>query len=104
MGLNCMPRQHSTRASTSSVSSSASYASMPVTATSAAQDLLGLNRLPNLAAAQYAEGSYSSSSPVHAHYPPSTSPYDSLAYAQNSIRPTFTLPPGTDATRRFSQS
>ncbi|CAI4217030.1 unnamed protein product [Parascedosporium putredinis] len=35
MGLNCMPRQHSTRASTSSVSSSASYASMPVTATSA---------------------------------------------------------------------
>ncbi|PKS10491.1 hypothetical protein jhhlp_002243 [Lomentospora prolificans] len=103
MGMNCMPRQHTARASTSSVSSSASYASMPVPATSAAQDLLGLNRLPNVTAAQYGEGSYSSSSPVHAHYPPSNSPYDNLAYTQNSMRSTFALPPGTDATRRFSQ-
>lgn len=67
-----------------------------------AQDLLGLNRLPNVTTAQYGEPSYASSSPVHAHYPAPTSPYDNLAYTQNPIRPPFTLPPAPDA-RRFSQ-
>ncbi|KEZ44284.1 hypothetical protein SAPIO_CDS3239 [Scedosporium apiospermum] len=100
MGMNCMPRHHNARTSTSSVSSSASYASMPVPATSAGKYPDPLNAA--LMDPVYGEPSYASSSPVHAHYPAPTSPYDNLAYTQNPIRPPFTLPPAPDA-RRFSQ-
>jgi hypothetical protein len=100
MGLN-LARQHAARQSTSSVSSSASYGSMPVTTTST--DFLALNRVPNVSAPQYADTAYSAtSSPVHATpYPPSS--YDHMGYASTSMRSSYGIPPPSDAARRFSQ-
>lgn len=119
MGLN-LARQQAARQSTSSVSSSTSYGSMPVTTTSTGnasppdapsfqpclplQDFLALNRLPNVSAPQYGDAAYSaSSSPVHAHYPPSNAPYDHLGYASTSMRSNYGMPPASDPARRFSQ-
>ncbi|KJZ73637.1 hypothetical protein HIM_06970 [Hirsutella minnesotensis 3608] len=93
--------QQPARASTSSASSMASYASLPVATTSA--DLLGLNRL-HTTSATYGDPTYATSaSPVSGHFAGAPSaPYDALGYAPAPARQsTFGMSPEVE--RRFSQ-
>ncbi|PHH83249.1 hypothetical protein CDD83_3027 [Cordyceps sp. RAO-2017] len=91
------------RASSGSASSMASYASLPVATTSAA-DLLGLSRLHTTSAA-YGDPAYAASaSPVSGQFAPTSAapPYDALGYAPAPARhSTFAM--GSEADRRFSQ-
>ncbi|KAM4054973.1 zinc-finger of C2H2 type domain-containing protein [Hirsutella rhossiliensis] len=94
------PQQHA-RASTSSASSMASFASLPVATTSA--DMLAMSRLHSTSAA-YGDPTYTASaSPVSGHFAPTSAPpYEALGYAPAPSRQsTFAMSPETE--RRFSQ-
>lgn len=95
-----------------------SYASVPITTASAGspllaevygsqdlltipQDLLSPNR--TMSAGYGHEVPYTSApSPVHSSYAPSSSPYDSMGYAQAPVRSTYAIQ-AQDNTRRLSQ-
>ncbi|KAH0595550.1 hypothetical protein MHUMG1_06725 [Metarhizium humberi] len=100
-GMNMMPgKGPAGRASTSSASSMASYASLPVATTGA--DLLTLNRMQTTSAA-YGDTTYATSaSPVNGHFVPgSTAPYDAIGYAPAPIRQSaFSINHEADTARR----
>lgn len=75
-----------------------SYASVPITASA---DLLSPNR--TMATGYGHEASYTSApSPVHSSYPPTSSPYESMGYAQAPVRSTYAIQ-AQDSARRLSQ-
>ncbi|KAK0613028.1 hypothetical protein B0T17DRAFT_593246 [Bombardia bombarda] len=122
LNINSLPKhqqQHGSR--TSSSPSMASYASLPVTSSSAGsspmadvyrqqdlhsmpQGLLSLNRMqhPTTTAAYDTSAYTTSASPVNATYASSPTQYDQLGYAQAPMRGAFAMAPDVNA-RRYSQ-
>ncbi|KAG5934237.1 hypothetical protein E4U53_000729, partial [Claviceps sorghi] len=88
------------RASNSSASSMASYASMPVSTAEAS--ILSMNRM-SASAASYTDASYApSASPISGHFSPGSAPhYDAIGYALAPVRhASFAIGPEADSGRR----
>jgi len=116
------PQQHHGSRAGSNASLASSYASLPVTTTSAGsapmadvyrqhqdlhslpQDLLSINRLqhPATTSATYDPSAYTTASPVSATYAPAPTAYDQMGYAPAPLRATFSVASEANA-RRYSQ-
>ncbi len=121
LNLGALSKHAHQSSRTSSSTSMASYASLPVTAASTgsppmadvyrqqellpmSQDLLSLNRLPHpTTSSAYDTAAYTTSaSPVNPTYTSSPTPYDQLGYVPAPLRGTFGMG-HDDSSRRYSQ-